>query len=107
MCSSDLGDMDGDGQDDMLVGAFREDTGGASAGSVYLVNGPPNGLISLASANAKLYGTDANGYAGYSVAVVGDTDGDGKADVLVGGPYTDTGGSYLCGTAWLVRGTGL
>jgi hypothetical protein len=101
------GDMDGDAQDDLLIGAFREDTGGTAAGSVYLVYGPPAGIMPLQSANAKLIGTDDNGYAGSSVTVLGDTDGDGKADVLVGGPYADTGGSYLCGTAWLVRGTGL
>lgn len=101
------GDMDGDGQDDLLIGAFREETGGTAAGAAYLVYGPPAAIVTLRSADARLLGPDPNDYAGYSVSVVGDNDGDGKSDIVVGGPYADTGGSYLCGTAWMVRGTGL
>lgn len=101
------GDMDGDGQDDLLIGAFREDAGGNGAGAAYLVYGPPTAALSLRSADAKMVGTEANGYAANSVAVVGDTDGDGKADIIVGGPYSDNGGPYLGGISWLVQGTGL
>jgi hypothetical protein len=101
------GDMDGDGQDDVLVGALREDSGGSAAGAAYLVYGPIPSLYDLASADARILGEAANDYAGACVAGVGDTDGDGKGDVLVGAPYEDDGGAYQGGSAYLVLGTGL
>lgn len=104
---SSAGDMDGDLRDDILVGAHREDAGGSASGSVYLVYGPIASLYDLASADAKLTGERSDDYAGSSVAGVGDTDGDGKGDILVGAPNEDYGANYLGGSAYLVLGTGL
>jgi hypothetical protein len=101
------GDMDGDGKDDVLVGAIREDSGGSGAGAAYLVYGPLGSLLELGSADARILGEGTNDYAGNSVAGVGDTDGDGKGDVMVGAPYEDSGVSSQAGAAYLVLGTGL
>ncbi len=101
------GDMDGDGQDDMLIGAAREDSGGSAAGAAYLVYGPGASLFDLGSADARILGEATNDYAGTSLAGVGDTDGDGKGDILVGAPYQDYGLGSLAGSAYLVLGTGL
>ncbi len=101
------GDMDGDGDDDVLVGALREDSGGSAAGAAYLIYGPPAALLNLGSASARILGESTEDYAGASVAGVGDTDGDGKGDVLVGAPYEDAGVDSRSGAAYLVLGTGI
>ena len=52
---SGAGDVDGDGRDDLLIGAYGNDEGGVSAGAAYLIHGPVIGTISLANADAKLH----------------------------------------------------
>ncbi len=78
-----VGDVDGDGLEDALVGAPWEETGGAGAGAVYVVGGPVRGTVDLSAADAKLVGTAVYGGAGSSLAA-GDLDGDGCGDVLAG-----------------------
>ena len=101
------GDMDGDGDDDVLVGAVLEDDGGNNSGGAYLVYGPLAGWMSLSSASAKLIGEREGDYAGNVIAGVGDTNGDGKSDVLVGAPYEDYGVDARSGSAYLLLGQGI
>ncbi len=96
------GDVDGDGIDDLLVGAEYEGTGGAYAGAAYLVLGPLEGTTSLSSAEAKLVGEDLYDGAGCAVAT-GDIDGDGFADLLVGAKQVSTRADRE-GAAYVVRG---
>ena len=97
-----LGDVNGDGYADLAVGAPENDNGGAAAGSAYVVFGQATpASMGLGSADAPLRGGDASDYAGSALAGVGDADGDGFADVLVGAFYDETGGAgagaaYLC-----------
>ena len=101
------GDMDGDGHDDVLVGAAGNDEGGDSAGAAYLVLGPVVGQLDLSLANAKLVGENAYDYVGqvfgHSVSGAGDVDGDGQDDVLVGAASNDGGGDNA-GAAYVVLG---
>ena len=97
------GDVNGDGLDDLLVGAYSVDTGGQSAGAAYLVLGPASGSASLSTARAKLTGEYEYDYAGYAVAGPGDVDGDGFDDLLIGAPYDDDEASSA-GAAYLVLG---
>ncbi|MBN1336393.1 MAG: FG-GAP repeat protein [Deltaproteobacteria bacterium] len=86
------GDVDGDGYDDLLVGAPYNDEGGSNAGAAYLVYGPVTSDLDLSAADAKLVGEGAGDRAGYAVASAGDCDGDGHADLLVGSTNNDEGG---------------
>lgn len=90
------GDVDGDGLPDILIGAYREDTGGDRAGAVYLVSGQERGEFSLADSHAKIIGEDKYAYAGADVAGIGDSNGDGYDDFLIG--------THGAGKAYLVRG---
>ena len=103
---SGAGDVNGDGWDDLLVGAPYEDSGGSGAGAAYLVLGPVSGTVDLAAANAKLTGEAGSDWAGYSVSGAGDVNGDGSDDLLVGAYGEDTGGSDA-GAAYLVLGANL
>jgi hypothetical protein len=105
------GDTNGDGVSDLLVGAFGADPLGRSfAGSTYLVLGrrtPFPALLLLAS----LDGSDgmridgvAGSLSGRSIAGAGDTNGDGRADVLIGAAGLDVGSEADAGGAYLVYG---
>ncbi len=85
-CSvASAGDVDGDGYGDILIGALREDSGGADAGAAYVLNGPiGHGTTMLEWADAKFVGEDSSDQAGVAVAPAGNADGDGYDDVLVG-----------------------
>ncbi|NOY25468.1 MAG: hypothetical protein GXP62_06300, partial [Oligoflexia bacterium] len=100
---SSAGDVDGDGLDDILVGAFGEDSGGMQAGAAYLMLGPVSGTVELATVDATLVGEAAGDSAGVSVSGAGDVDGDGLDDILVGAFGEDSGGSYA-GAAYLMLG---
>jgi hypothetical protein len=97
------GDTNGDGFDDLLVGARYHDQAGVDAGAAYLVRGPPLGSASLGTADAKLLGEAPGDWAGITVAPAGDVDGDGLADLAVGAVYEDAGGADA-GAVYLVRG---
>src|SRR5918993_257397 len=85
------GDFNGDGRDDVIVGAPGATPGGATgAGSSYVVFGsasPPANvaLATLTPAQGfRIDGADAGDDSGRSVAGAGDVDGDGLDDVIVG-----------------------
>jgi len=100
---SGAGDLDGDGHDDLLVGAPFEGSAGTNAGAAYVVYGPVSGSAYLSKAGHQLLGEQPGDQAGGSVAGVGDLDGDGYGDILVGAPYQDDAGQDA-GAVYLVLG---
>jgi len=100
---SGAGDVDSDGFDDFVVGAFSEDTAGTAAGAVYFYSGAVTGVHSLSAADAKLTGEAAGDAAGNTVSRAGDIDNDGYADLLISAPSEDTAGT-AAGAVYVVLG---
>lgn len=86
--SSSTGDINGDGNSDILLGAPALGSLGSN-GVVYLLSGPLGGKLSPAEATATISGTNSGDQAGFSVHGRGDFDGDGTDDILIGAPYND------------------
>tara|TARA_B100000686_G_scaffold334031_1_gene400652 strand:- start:538 stop:2028 length:1491 start_codon:yes stop_codon:yes gene_type:complete len=97
------GDLDGDGRDDLVVGAGGRDAGGDSAGAAYVVLARSLGdtrLFDLAEADYVFLGEGSDDYAGGTVGPAGDVDGDGLDDFMIGalyynGDYPNQGAAYL------------
>ncbi len=98
-----LGDVDGDGLDDVAIGAVSDATVATDAGAVHVLLGPATGAASFDDAWATWTGEDEDDLAGASVQGPGDLDGDGSADLLVGASLEDTNGSNA-GASYIVHG---
>ena len=77
------GDVNGDGCDDVVIGAPRSDVGGANAGRAYVFF---MGLIADAVPDLTLSGGGGDAWFGQAVAGAGDMNGDGFDDVVIGAP---------------------
>lgn len=110
---SSLGDVNGDGIDDFIVGANAADPGGVnSAGEVYVVFGTASGFssaLSLADLDGtngfQIEGIDSYDGVGGAVSSAGDFNGDGINDILVGASGADVGGNFNNGESYILFGS--
>ncbi len=93
---SGAGDVNGDGYDDVIVGAYSY---GSRMGRAYVYAGSPAGVSSTAT--TTLTGAASEDRFGVSVSGAGDTNGDGYDDVIVG----DYGYSSGAGLAHVYAGS--
>lgn len=104
------GDVNGDGFDDVIIGARSAGIDGKASGAAYVVFGKAAGfdatiqLSDLDGSNGfRLAGVAEGDKAGRSVSTAGDFNGDGFADVLVGAVGSDANG-VDSGAAYVVFG---
>lgn len=82
---SRIADIDGDGQADLLVAAPRADFAGVNSGSVYAISGASGVQI------YRIDGATSGELFGEALGVLGDVNGDGFEDWLVGAPLASIG----------------
>jgi hypothetical protein len=108
-----IGDLNGDGQNDLVLGAPSADHNGSNSGSAYLIlseliqaygtsTGNQLPLSTAGSYNLRWAGSAADDYLTIGGAIViGDLNGDGDSDLVLGAPYADHNGSNS-GSAYLI-----
>ncbi len=105
------GDINGDGFDDVIIGAPDAGSEGSNgAGKTYVIFGssaPPAAIdLDSVSADITIYGDDGESHSGWSVSS-GDINGDGCADVIIGAPTADPAGGSKAGETYVILGSGL
>ena len=86
------GDVNGDGYDDILVGAYAFEAPISNEGRAFLYLGSPSGPQVTPAWTAEADQPDS--YFGWSVASAGDVNGDGYADVLIGAKQYGEGDTW-------------
>ena len=112
---SSAGDVNGDGIDDLIIGAPNADSGSnyISEGESYVVFGTEDGfdgVVELADLDGGngfvIRGINSGDSSGRSVSSAGDVNGDGIDDLIIGAPYAGTSSNYSSeGESYVVFGT--
>jgi hypothetical protein len=92
-----LGDVDGDGRDDYALGIPGSTVAGPGPGRVEVVSGSSGAILRTLSGSFPYHRLGA------ALAAVGDIDGDGVGDLLVGAPGEPIA-AYTTGAAYVVSG---
>ena len=103
------GDLDGDGLDDLLISGYRNDVPMTDNGRVYAILGSSltaPGVRSLAEADAVFVGEAYENRLGHTMGGVGDMDGDGRADLIMGA-YGYAAAGETSGKVYIVPGGSL
>ena len=102
-----LGDIDGDGAQDLAVGAQNDDDGGDSRGAFYILNLNTNGTVKTEAKASDTQGgfsgtLDDNDLFGSALTSLGDIDGDGTLNLAASAHFDDDGGSPNRGAVYIL-----
>ena len=106
---SSAGDVNGDGYGDLLVGSYEAEDGRTNQGVSYVVFGKRSGFVdvnlgSLGSGGFKIVGADVDDNSGVVLSGVGDVNGDGYDDIVVGASWAEEGGETSQGVSYVIYG---
>ena len=110
---SNIGDINGDGVDDLVIGAPFSDINGDNSGAAYVIFGSkdsnyfsnPIELSNLEpSQGFTIQGSQAGDHAGWAVSSAGDFNGDLIQDLLIGATHPSDDGSDNKGEAYIIFG---
>jgi hypothetical protein len=95
-----IGDVNGDGVLDLVVGARSDDDGATDAGAVYILLMHADGTVQSHQKISMLFGgfneiLNAGNFFGYGVAGIGDYDQDGIPDIAVSAPVPPNHSVYV------------
>ena len=106
---SSAGDVNGDGIDDLIIGA---NFANSNAGESYVVFGQDSGfnasfnLANLDGSNGfVINGIESGDFSGTSVSSAGDINGDGFSDLIVGATNANVNNRENAGQAYVILGT--
>jgi hypothetical protein len=110
---SSAGDVNGDGFDDLIIGAYRARPNGMNwAGQSYVVFGSNSGFsagLNLWDLNGSngfaINGIAADDSSGFSVSSAGDVNGDGFDDLIIGARLASPNGIFRAGQSYVVFGS--
>src|SRR5690606_23685956 len=97
------GDFDADGRDDLIIGTPYDSTRVLEGGGAVVFRGPLIGSLSLDDADLVIRGDRRFAAAGFSVAGLGDINGDDIGDFAVGA-YADTLAGDVKGSEFVFEG---
>ncbi|MFW3147032.1 MAG: hypothetical protein ACMUIE_09500 [Thermoplasmatota archaeon] len=107
-CSVDgVGDVNGDGYDDFVIGAYGYSSNILRGGKTYLFFGRDSGWkmdTNLSEAPAAFEGWGFNEMSGTQVSGLGDVNGDGYDDFMIAAPRHNIPGSSLVGKVYVIFG---
>ena len=100
---SPIGDLDGDGVTDLVVGS----DGSGASGSVWILFMNSDGTVKAEQQITEGVGgftgdLNSGDDFGYSVTNLGDLNGDSITDIAVGSEEDDDGGSFRLGSVWII-----
>ncbi|CAB5499863.1 hypothetical protein formerly called flagellar hook-length control protein FliK, partial [Bathymodiolus thermophilus thioautotrophic gill symbiont] len=108
---SSAGDVNGDGLDDLIVGAYLADPSGTNnAGKSYVVFGKKDkatvdlSVIASGTGGFVINGENAGDFSGVSVSSAGDVNGDGLDDLIIGARQADPDNKSKAGKSYVVFG---
>jgi len=112
-CAVTSGDINGDGYDDLIIGAYMASPGDparTNAGETYVIfatsfTSPTTIDLSTESADITVCGAAAYDFSGSAVAS-GEINGDSYDDIIVGAPEASPGGRAYAGETYLIAGGG-